>query len=488
MIGGKKRTMMNTSFRKALRGVIGLITALFAMIALAPVSAMADQTPALTGTVTIDELDEGDTVNLYKIVDTHVDATTNEFKIDGFVSKWNITNPSWDTYKDMAVSDANGVADFANEIAAAVNKVTDKTTDKTATVATGATSVTINNVAAGQYLVLVTPAQDSTAKDVYQNTIISVMPKLENGNLTIDPVTAHIKKGAVSITKLVKDANKADAQYAASENTASRGGKVTYQLTTTLPKYATGSTDRTFTITDSFPEGTTGITIDWGSVKVMQGTTELTKGDNADYTVDATAGKITISNAYLLANGGQELTITYDANLADSITEGTYTNTATLTYSKDSYATGAAAVATTSGSADVTVYKHSFVKVAANDENTKLQGAEFEVYSDNAGHTKVTNVTFTSDKDGKFAVDGLGAGTYWLKEIKAPTGYQLPKDLVSFNVTGNADGETKVTNTQANLGSSLPTTGGMGTIGLTVAGLIAMIGAVMLVVRSRKRN
>ena len=105
--------------------------------------------------------------------------------------------------------------------------------------------------------------------------------------------------------------------------------------------------------------------------------------------------------------------------------------------------------------------------------------------------------------NGKFSIAGLDAGTYYLKETKAPAGYNLLKDPIKVVITASIDetthagtatitynetytGEVKVEN---NTGTELPSTGGMGTTIFYVLGGVLMAGAfVLLVVRKRMRT
>ena len=82
-------------------------------------------------------------------------------------------------------------------------------------------------------------------------------------------------------------------------------------------------------------------------------------------------------------------------------------------------------------------------------------------------------------------------GTYELKEIKAPAGYNLltTPETVLIKTEGLSDGENgDVTVTVENSkGQVLPGTGGMGTTLFYVFGGILMAGAAVLLV-SRKRS
>ena len=203
----------------------------------------------------------------------------------------------------------------------------------------------------------------------------------------------------------------------------------------------------------------------------------------------------------------------------------------------------------------VFTYELDGTKVDGADQDTKLEGAEFVLF--NGGHTRVAliqdgkvvdwinlpqgynyenykdisyetwqefsgqnnDVIISSDAEGVFGVSGLDDGTYYLMEIKAPTGYNLmenEKELAINATTTNGqnwagmagdaltalqisvdkgaaqDGNTDtgivniiVTNNQ---GATLPETGGMGTTLFYIIGGLLVVGAgILLIVRFRMR-
>lgn len=190
---------------------------------------------------------------------------------------------------------------------------------------------------------------------------------------------------------------------------------------------------------------------------------------------------------------------------------------------------------TTEDKVIVFTYGLDVTKVDSRNVETKLKDAEFKLYRGTDtkeyvkvdANNKVTGWTTTknegsvlkSDAEGNFKVTGLDDGTYTLVETKAPAGYNLPADGFSvtlkattannqtWNGTANTaltdlavkvdqtDGTGDVTtglgaitikNTQ---GSSLPSTGGMGTVLLYVAGIaVFVLAGATLVMALRRRN
>lgn len=152
-----------------------------------------------------------------------------------------------------------------------------------------------------------------------------------------------------------------------------------------------------------------------------------------------------------------------------------------------------------------------------------LQGAEFviknaagEYLTQDATTLKVTWTTdqaaakkFTSDGSGKFEVKGLEYGTdgsnntgatdYFLVETKAPAGYTIPTNpetKFTVNASSYYTDPTAVTDASQtataaaqqiiNKKTSIPNTGGMGTVLFTVIGL-AMMGLAIVIYRKKQQ-
>ena len=95
----------------------------------------------------------------------------------------------------------------------------------------------------------------------------------------------------------------------------------------------------------------------------------------------------------------------------------------------------------------VFTYELDVTKVDGEDADTKLKDAEFKLYDENGKYAhcdagKVTGwadteeggSTLKSDENGLFKVIGLDDGTYWLKETKAPDGYNLITDPIKIEI------------------------------------------------------
>lgn len=190
-----------------------------------------------------------------------------------------------------------------------------------------------------------------------------------------------------------------------------------------------------------------------------------------------------------LKNTYTKVEITYDAILTkEAVVTDEVTNTAGLDYQND-------------GNVDVQfdkvivkTYGYQFTK--QDDKKNSLAGAEFRVYADKDCKQKLTVYDKTGNKldpivsgnDGIVKFYGLSAGTYYLKETKAPAGYTALKDPVEFTVTKDSanNSQLDIINTK---GFTLPSTGGIGTVVFSVVGIGVMVGAAVLLIRlNRKEN
>ncbi len=131
-----------------------------------------------------------------------------------------------------------------------------------------------------------------------------------------------------------------------------------------------------------------------------------------------------------------------------------------------------------------------------------------EVTAKDDASTSEFEATATVGDDGVLVIKGLGAGSYFITEITAPSGYNLLTDPISItieekNVTKDSC-EWTVLNNGANVdsnsdnlytfqvankqGSTLPSTGGMGTTLFYVVGALLMAGAAIVLVIKKRRS
>lgn len=134
--------------------------------------------------------------------------------------------------------------------------------------------------------------------------------------------------------------------------------------------------------------------------------------------------------------------------------------------------------------------------ILSTDPNCKdsTKTLRFKLNSDDKYRYDETSVTtkLESLNDGMINIEGIKAGTYYLKETEAPKGYNLLKTIQTIEIS--EDGSIKlngkaITNNvgvQNNTGSLLPSTGGMGTTLIYLIGGALVLGS-GIVLANKKR-
>lgn len=127
--------------------------------------------------------------------------------------------------------------------------------------------------------------------------------------------------------------------------------------------------------------------------------------------------------------------------------------------------------------------------------NGKVTGwAAVPTPADDGTITWPANTVLTTNASGKIEIDGLDADTYYLREVKAPDGYNKLASDVEVVITGATKDETSseltyttvVAKVNNQSGTELPSTGGIGTTVFYVVGGLLVVGAFILLVSKRR--
>ena len=289
----------------------------------------------------------------------------------------------------------------------------------------------------------------------------------------------------------------------ADKTNADVGQIVTYTITGKVPDY-TGFDTYTYTIEDTMSDG---LTFNQDSLKVKVGDEVLSAGATTfKATTDANHIKVDIFVKNFKI--GDPIEVTYKATVNEKAIAVVSENKATLTYSNnptDSTKTN------TTPAEIVKVYTSKIVidKFESGKETTKLPNAKFVLYKkektgeivyyqwdDTAKKVKwVANMddatVVTTNAQGEATFRGLADGTYYLVETEAPAGYNPLTEPFEVKVEGSSMDTTKlsVTAKVANkTGTTLPSTGGMGTTIFYVLGSALVLGAVVLLVTKKRMS
>lgn len=386
---------------------------------------------------------------------------------------------------------------------------------------------------AGEYIVIIT----GTNTVVYNPALVSVnytdandKESITDGevNLGTDFAygnVAYVKKSEPEVDKSIvtADGDKNGTTVSADGDNTTPSDTINFKITADIPSYKMSSVTTTEThqvegqdvqettttttgtydhpivkVTDKLDATFTEIiNSDTNGIVVKNGTTELEKGADKDYTITVDADKkgfvIQLTEAYIFAHGKQTITVTYSAKLRDvdaaqnfdenkNIVKLEYSNdpsndnsvktkedvTYNYTFAIDGKIGGEKITTTHGGESEESEtpgketsyevvkehttteevtwsdYTDSLTEVqdgTSKKPSNALAGAEFSLYTAYAsGDVSGDPVAVTtSDDGGHLYFHGLNVGTYYVKETKAPTGYSLNSTIYKVVIDATVD-------------------------------------------------
>jgi len=513
---------------KLMKRILAIVCTFVMIISMATGVNAVDNTSAAatakptTGTITVTNAKAGEEYKVYKILslesyepskDAYSYVRTGD-KWDGFVNKatayLDINNDEYVTFKSDKDNET-GRREFALK---AMQYVKDNNIDPTDTAIASEgkdtdITVTFKNLSLGYYLVessvgtacsLGTTNPNATIKDKHDAPTIN--KEIATGDDVSGTVTDNGKKNSVNIGDVV-------------------GFKVTIYVKPNAKNYVLHDVmDEHLQFTDAIYDAHAYLKDEENSNKNNPGLAVKT-----DYVLntkpkDGCAFEISFTDAFYkkyeeAINSGNlnKITFTYMAQVKETAPIDTaMPNTAYLTYGEHSKSEE---VKTNTYTWGIPVFKYTSNAGAKE----ALAGAKFILSTDsNFTEGNVLNFTNTgntyryastggnnelvSAEDGMININGLKSGTYYLKETKAPDGYNLLKTPIKIIVTGDAaigkpvikvdtNGTATVVKkveVQNNKGSLLPSTGGMGTTLIYVVGSILVLASGIVLFSKRKEG
>ena len=492
---------------------------LAALLAVAMLCAMAVPAFAASssndGKITINNAVSGQTYTIYRILELEYDQTNNAYRYTA-VAAWNafINTRSSDLKVDNATgtvtwvnSDKNNNSSAIQNFADAAGKwASDNTIANDGSQKASGSTVTFTDLPLGWYLVV---------SSLSNGAICSI-------GTTDKEVTINEKNGAPTVDKEVLEDS---TNTYGKGNDADGGDTVTFRATIKV----TDGDPKNYVLHDKMSDGLTfkGIT---SVTRTNAGTsTSDTLNENTHYTLKQGAGVTVDPNCTFelafkenVLKPNDVVVVEYTAVINEKAVIGSTgnPNEATLEYKDGTRGT--------SSSTKTYTWKIDIYKYFQDSAGTKkpLKDATFVLYRQNSSNTpeyakisadkiewgteKEQATPLTSDKEGKIAISRLDADTYYLEETKAPTGYNpltSPIEIkiehstmnetsasatITYKQQGTEDSATNITSTENRVevenktGTTLPSTGGMGTTLFYVVGGGLMVAAIVLLVTKKR--
>ncbi len=496
--------------KKAMKKLMAALLAVAMVCAMAIPAFAAGGAGATTGEgkITIDNAVIGHTYKIYRILNLQYNDTAKSFRYEKN-DKWGAFVEEQTAY--LAVDSKTGVVTWANSdnadngtaikalAVAAGQYVKDQGTAFAADDSKVAASSTVifDNLPLGWYLVV---------SDLTSDAICSI-------DTTAKQVTIKEKNGVPTVTKEVEYASGSWGQG----NDGNVGDTVNFQTTINV----TDGDPTNYVLHDQMSKG---LTFKENSIAVKVNDTLITNY-TVEYTnTDKCTFEISFPNGTLHTN--DTVVVTYSATINNDAVVGTTgnENETWLKYGDNGE--------TTHGKTKTYTWSFNIFKyfTDSNNDMQYLADVEFVLYRKNAddkaeyakfdSNNKLTGWTEAENEATKLktnatstvAVEGLDAGTYFLKEITTPGGFNGLTSDVEVKITSSCniltgatyaveykmvneegftdtDEQEKVVPIENKRGTTLPGTGGIGTtIFYVIGGGLMAAAAILLITKKRMEN
>lgn len=468
-----------------------------------------DATTAVTekGIITINKAVNGQTYTIYKLLDLESYDKPNDHYSYKPATEWKSFFETAEAKNYITVDD-NGYANWvkgADQVAFAQKALSYATTNKIGNKGTAPASnntVTFDNLDLGYYLV------DSN---------VGALCNLTTTNPTVE---IKEKNGQPTVEKKVSST---DGNGYGDSNDVNIGDKVYFQ---TIITAQAGAQD--YVLHDTMDEGftfTNNIQVKLNDSKVEnQDYSIYLKGTENNKTTDGCTFEIRFTKDFCdKLKENDKIYVTYTAMLNSKAFIGINNNDASGNTNATKITYGANNKESVESKTQTYTYQIPVFKYTGIGK-TPLAGATFSLFTTETegdaiklvqktgtqeyrlaiqgeiGEKEVTEITTTDT--GRFSIQGLKPGNYWLEETAAPKGYNKLKKRIKIAVGAhgaitidgnyNADGTVSGGNLEAEVevenktGTVLPSTGGAGTTMIYLVGAVLVLGSGVVLATKRR--
>lgn len=289
--------------------------------------AMADAVP--TGSITVENLEPGETVTIYQVIEIEPDGTAalKDPKWVSGIQDWIATEyPEYADAANLPADGSTGVSKSTFYNALSGQLASSLTAVKNEQVS--AATYMVENLPIGSYMVLVMGGEK--AHEAYLTSIRATRYDFDNAEWVVED-------GVVNAAAKCKTP---DVKKEEDKTTAAIGDKVTFTVDSDVPTYPASAYDVAYELEDTMAEGLTFN----GDLKAYginaTGKTELTPGTEfkADYTQSTTDGKTKIFKLkfdYSLIKDYTQIELVYSATVNEKIKIGSDQNTNEVKFTYD---------------------------------------------------------------------------------------------------------------------------------------------------------
>lgn len=324
-------------------------------------------------------------------------------------------------------------------------------------------------------------------------------------------VSIEEKNGVPSVEKTITSGGDLAADF--KSNSVNIGDTISFQIKIDVKKGA-----KNYVLHDELSSGLTliqnNVTKEYVHLQANDNITDTMSTSDYTFGQSQNGFTVTFKPEFLKKHENEEYTIlvNYYAILNDQATIGSSgnVNKTILDYGESNKTTPSTTTTYTFG---IPVFKYT----GTETEKKGLAGAKFKLYTDAqckdknvvkvkvkengtdyiVGETDTNDNVITSGTE-VFNINGLKAGTYYLKEIEAPKGYNKLANPIEVQIDDNGNVKVmkdgKLTDaTQVEVlnksGTVLPSTGGAGTTMIYLVGAVLVLGSgVVLATKRRVKN